>query len=226
MFKVLIVEDDKELANLISDAFISEGFKVYLTSSVSQTYSFLVKTSNLDLIVLDLILPDGDGLDILKYLKTSSKFKKTLVIIISARGAELDRVLGLELGADDYVIKPFSIRELIIRVRNLLKKNKFVENSPKITIGPLTLDKERKIIYLEDKPLNLTPTEYKILETLIENPEKVMSKSELSETIWTFNREYYSRVIDVYICRIRDKLGKHGNMIETVRGFGYKLKRI
>lgn len=224
MQKILLVEDDKDIAYLISETFTSEGFKVYVTHSVSQTYSFLIKTSNLDLIILDLILPDGDGLDILKYLKGSAKFSKIPVIIISARGAELDRVLGLELGAEDYVIKPFSMRELLIRAKKILKREKNLIRSTQIKIGPLTLDKEKRIIYLEDHPLNLTPTEYKLLEILIENPERVYSKKELSEVIWTIDREYYSRVIDVYICRIRDKLGKYGNIIETVRGFGYRLK--
>lgn len=224
MHKILVVEDDKDIANLILETFTSEGFKVYVTNSVSQTYSFLIKTPNLDLIILDLILPDGDGLDVLKYLKGSVKFSKIPVIIISARGAELDRVLGLELGAEDYVIKPFSIRELVIRTRKILKKEKNLVSSSKLKIGPLTLDKEKKIIYLKDQPLSLTPTEYKLLEILIENPERVYSKKELSELIWTIDKDYYSRVIDVYICRIRDKLGEYGHIIETVRGFGYRLK--
>lgn len=226
MHKILVVEDDKDIANLILETFTSEGFKVYVAHSVSQTYSFLIKTPSLNLIILDLILPDGDGLDILKYLKGSAKLSKVPVIIISARGAELDRVLGLELGAEDYVIKPFSMRELVIRVRKILQRERSSIRSPQIKIGPLTLDKEKRIIYLGDHPLNLTPTEYKLLELLMENPERVYSKKELSEVIWTIDREYYSRVIDVYICRIRDKLGKHGNMIETVRGFGYRLKKL
>ncbi|PMP66723.1 MAG: hypothetical protein C0190_04735 [Thermodesulfobacterium geofontis] len=125
----------------------------------------------MDLIVLDLILPDGDGIDLLKYLKSSFKFKRIPVVIVSARGAELDRVLGLELGADDYVVKPFSVRELVLRVKKLLKKD--LSSMPQQKVGPLFLDKEKKTIFLEDKPLNLTPTEYKILEILIENPEKV-----------------------------------------------------
>ncbi|KUK18978.1 MULTISPECIES: response regulator transcription factor [Thermodesulfobacterium] len=222
MKKILIVEDDKDIANLISEALTSQGFKTYLVNSLAQAYSFLIQSS-VDLVVLDLILPDGDGIELLKYLRFSSKYSNIPVVIVSARGAELDRVLGLELGADDYVVKPFSLRELVIRIKKILK----TKDSPisQVRVGPLLLDKERKTIFLEDNPLNLTPTEYKILEVFIENPEKVFSREELSNHIWALEREYYSRVLDAYICRLRDKLGEYGQLIETVRGFGYRLKK-
>lgn len=222
MKKILIVEDDKDIANLISEALTSQGFKTYLVNSLAQAYSFLIQSS-VDLVVLDLILPDGDGIELLKYLRFSSKYSNIPVVIVSARGAELDRVLGLELGADDYVVKPFSLRELVIRIKKILKNKDFPLSQ--VRVGPLLLDKERKTIFLEDNPLNLTPTEYKILEVFIENPEKVFSREELSNHIWALEREYYSRVLDAYICRLRDKLGEYGQLIETVRGFGYRLKK-
>ncbi|WP_028841597.1 response regulator transcription factor [Thermodesulfobacterium hveragerdense] len=222
MKKILIVEDDKDIANLISEALTSQGFKTYLVNSLAQAYSFLIQ-SLVDLVVLDLILPDGDGIELLKYLRFSSKFSNIPVVIVSARGAELDRVLGLELGADDYVVKPFSLRELVIRIKKILKNKDFPLSQ--VRVGPLLLDKEKKTIFLEDNPLNLTPTEYKILEVFMENPEKVFSRDELSNHIWALEREYYSRVLDAYICRLRDKLGEYGELIETVRGFGYRLKK-
>lgn len=224
MKKILIVEDNKEIADLISEALISQGFKTYIVKSLSEAYSFLTRIPEIDLIVLDLILPDGDGIELLKYLKSSFRFKQIPVVIVSARGAELDRVLGLELGADEYVVKPFSVRELVLRIKKLFKKDFYFSSQQKI--GPLILDKEKKTIFLEDKPLNLTPTEYKILEIFIENPEKVFTREELLTRIWSEERDYYSRVLDAYIHRLREKLGIYGNMIETVRGFGYKLKII
>ncbi|QER42564.1 response regulator transcription factor [Thermodesulfobacterium sp. TA1] len=222
MKKILIVEDDQDIANLISETLLAQGFKPYVVNSLAQAYSFLLQSS-VDLVVLDLILPDGDGIELLKYLKFTSKFSKTPVVIVSARGAELDRVLGLELGADDYVVKPFSLRELTLRIKKLLKNEGF--SSSQVKVGPLLLDKEKKTISLEEKPLILTPTEYKILELLIENPEKVFSREELSSHLWALEKDYYSRVVDAYICRLRDKLGDYGYLIETVRGFGYKLKK-
>uniref|UniRef100_A0A7V4JPA9 Response regulator transcription factor n=1 Tax=Thermodesulfobacterium geofontis TaxID=1295609 RepID=A0A7V4JPA9_9BACT len=224
MEKILIVEDDKEIGKLLSEGFSSHGYKCYIVSSLSEAYTYLLSSSDLSLVILDLILPDGDGLELLKYLRSTIKFKNLPVIIISARGAELDRILGLELGADDYVVKPFSLREVIIRAKKILKRD--LEPEKILSYGPLKMDKKKKVILLEEKPLILTPTEYKILEILIENSERVITREELIRIIWPVEKEYYSRVLDAYICRLRTKLGKYGKIIETVRGFGYRLVQV
>ncbi|AEH22561.1 two component transcriptional regulator, winged helix family [Thermodesulfobacterium geofontis OPF15] len=224
MEKILIVEDDKEIGKILSEGFSSQGYKCHIVSSLSEAYIYLLSSSDLSLVILDLILPDGDGLELLKYLRSTLKFKKLPVIIISARGAELDRILGLELGADDYVVKPFSLREVIIRANKILKRN--LQPEEILNYGPLKVDKKKKIILLEEKLLTLTPTEYKILETLVENSERIITREELIRIIWPVEKEYYSRVLDAYICRLRTKLGKYGKIIETVRGFGYRLAQI
>jgi two-component system phosphate regulon response regulator PhoB len=224
MKKILIVEDDKEIGKILSEGFSSQGYKCHIVSSLSEAYTYLLSSSDLSLVILDLILPDGDGLELLKYLRSTLKFKNLPVIIISARGAELDRILGLELGADDYVVKPFSLREVMIRANKILKRNSEPEKI--LNYGPLKVDKKKKIILLEEKPLTLTPTEYKILETLIENSERIITREELIRIIWPVEKEYYSRVLDAYICRLRTKLGKYGKIIETVRGFGYRLAQV
>ena len=224
MRKVLIVEDDKEIGKLLSESFISQGYKCHIVGSLSEAYTYLLSSSDLSLIILDLILPDGDGLGLLKYLRSTLKFKNLPIIIISARGGELDRVLGLELGADDYIVKPFSLREVIIRANRILRRN--LEPEKILNYGPLKIDKKKKVIFLKEKPLTLTPTEYKILEFLLENPERVVGREELIRIIWPVEKEYYSRVLDAYICRLRTKLGKYGKIIETVRGFGYRLVQI
>jgi two-component system phosphate regulon response regulator PhoB len=224
MKKILIVEDDKEIGKILSEGFSSQGYKCHTVSSLSEAYTYLLSSSDLSLVILDLILPDGDGLELLKYLRSTLKFKNLPVIIISARGAELDRILGLELGADDYVIKPFSLREVMIRANKILKRN--LEPEKILNYGPLKVDKKKRVILLEEKPLTLTPTEYKILETLIENSERIITREELIRIIWPVEKEYYSRVLDAYICRLRTKLGKYGKIIETVRGFGYRLAQV
>lgn len=221
MKQILIVEDHKDISELLKENLELDGFKVHIVSSLTQAFSFFSLSPNIDLVILDLILPDGDGLEILKYMRTSGKYKNIPVIILSARGQELDRVLGLELGADDYVVKPFSLRELILRVRKLLKR---VESKPSelVSVGPFTLDKNKKAIYYKDILLDLTTTEYKILSLFVENPHKVFTREELLYYIWGNYKEYYSRVLDAYICRLRNKL-KAEDYIQTVRGLGYRF---
>lgn len=220
--KILIVEDHKEISELLSEALKEAGFQVEIRSGLAQAFSAFSLNLNFDLVILDLILPDGNGLDILRYLRSSHRYKNLPVIILSAKGQELDRVLGLELGADDYVVKPFSLREVVLRVKRLLQR---AEEGPStlISVGPFILDKEKKAIYLEGKLLELTATEFKILSLFLENPHRVFSRDDLLELIWSNEREYYSRVLDAYICRIRSKLGKAGELLQTVRGLGYRL---
>jgi len=222
MKKILIVEDNKEIASLLSSALKEAGFQTEVRESLAQAYAYLSTSPEIDLLLLDLILPDGDGLALLKFVRASHKYKNLPIVIVSAKGQELDRILGFELGADDYVVKPFSLREVVLRVKRLLKRT---EESPSnlITCGPFTLDKDKMAIYLDGKLLELTSTEYKILSYFIENPHKVFSRDELLEKIWENERDYYSRVLDAYICRIRGKLGEKGKLLQTVRGLGYRL---
>ncbi len=222
MVKIVIVEDNPELAKLLEDSLKNLNYQTEVFSKLSQVYSYFLRNPETNLIILDLILPDGDGLELLKYIRNSHRYKKVPVIIISAKGEEVDRILGLELGADDYVVKPFSLREVILRIKRLLNQS---EQSPSksIIIGPFLLDKEKKTIFLQHKPLDLTATEYKILSLLLENPYRVFSREEILEYVWKNEREYYSRVLDAYICRLRNKLGEAGKAIQTVRGQGYRL---
>lgn len=220
--KILIVEDNPSIADLLSQALRETGYQVEVRTSLAQAYTFFTTNPEVSLVVLDLILPDGDGLSLLKYLRGTYKYQNIPILIISAKGQELDRVLGFELGADDYVVKPFSLKEVVLRIKRLLKKPD-VAVAKYLSVGPLVLDKEKKAIYLENKLLSLTSTEFKILSVFIENPYKIFSREELSNIIWTNEREYYSRVLDAYICRIRGKLGKHGEKLQTIRGLGYRL---
>jgi len=222
MKKILIVEDNKEIASLLSSALKEAGFQTEVRESLAQAYAYLSTSPEIALLLLDLILPDGDGLTLLKFVRSSHKYRNLPVVIVSAKGQELDRILGFELGADDYVVKPFSLREVVLRVKRLLKT---MEEAPSTytVCGPFTLDKDKMAIYLDRKLLELTSTEFKILSLFIENPHKVFSRDELLERIWENEKEYYSRVLDAYICRIRRKLGERGKLLQTVRGLGYRL---
>ncbi|MFN4131676.1 MAG: response regulator transcription factor [Caldimicrobium sp.] len=220
--KILIIEDNKEIAEIFYKALVESGFQVEVRHSFAQAFTAFSMGFSYDLILLDLILPDGDGMEILKYLRQSQKYRNIPVVIVSAKGQELDRILGLELGADDYIVKPFSLREVILRIKKLLDKGRETY-SEIIHIGPFLLDKNKKAIYVENKLLNLTATEYKILSLFIENPHRVFSRDELLDIIWGNEKEYYSRVLDAYICRLRSKLGKYENYLQTVRGLGYRL---
>ncbi|MCS7150393.1 MAG: response regulator transcription factor [Caldimicrobium sp.] len=220
--KILIIEDNREIAHLLSTALEEEGYKVDVRTGLAQAFSAFSVNIDIDLVVLDLILPDGNGLDVLRYLRSTHKYRNIPVVIISAKGQELDRVLGLELGADDYVVKPFSLREVVLRIKRLLQKTE-EEPSTLVSFGPFILDKDKKAIYLDGKLLELTATEFKILSLFIENPHRVFSRDDLLDLIWSNEREYYSRVLDAYICRIRSKLGEAGELLQTVRGLGYRL---
>ncbi|MFN3567373.1 MAG: response regulator transcription factor [Caldimicrobium sp.] len=220
--KILVIEDNKEIAEIFQKSLQEAGFIVDVRNSFAQAFTAFSMGLQYDLIVLDLILPDGDGIEILKFLRQSQKYRNVPVVIVSAKGQELDRIIGLELGADDYVVKPFSLREVILRIRRLIER-KENPSSEIIVFGPFLLDKNKKAIYIDNTLLNLTVTEYKILSLLIENPNRVFSREELLDLIWNNEKEYYSRVLDAYICRIRDKLGKYENLLQTVRGLGYRL---
>lgn len=220
--KILIIEDHQEIAKLLSEALFEAGFQTEIRSTLAQSFAYFSQSPEISLIILDLILPDGDGLSLLRYLRETQKYKNTPIIIISAKGQELDRILGFELGADDYVVKPFSLREVILRIKRLLKKSE-LSSSYIFSIGPFLLDKKKKAIFLEGKLLELTATEYKILSLFIENPQQVFSRDELLELIWSNEKEYYSRVLDAYICRLRNKLGEFAECLQTVRGLGYRL---
>lgn len=220
--RILIIEDNSQIAELLKKGLEEASFEVVTKPSLASTYAELSMGTKYDLVILDLILPDGDGLDLLKYLRGSHRYKNIPVVIVSAKGQELDRVLGFELGADDYVVKPFSQREVILRVRRLLKDLTEPPSST-ISVGPFTLHKDRKAIYVDGKLLELTSTEFKLLSLFIENPHKVFMRDELLDLIWGDEKELFSRVLDAYICRLRSKLGEKGKLLQTVRGLGYRL---
>jgi two-component system phosphate regulon response regulator PhoB/two-component system alkaline phosphatase synthesis response regulator PhoP len=221
---IAIVEDDNDILELIALHLQKAGFKPKKFSNGEAFFRYL-NTDKLDLLILDLMLPDIDGFEICKTLKTNPKTSKIPIIILTAKIDEADKVIGLELGADDYVTKPFSPRELIARVKAVLRRIYGSEEKPKVIIvaDMLTIDLNRMEVYVEGKKVDLTLTEFKILETLSEKPGWVFSREQLLNSIWGLEKSVSDRTIDVHIRNLRNKLGKAGELIKSVRGVGYKI---
>jgi two-component system phosphate regulon response regulator PhoB len=219
--RILIVEDEKDILNLISHHLEQSGFKVISaydgTTALRKAQEFLP-----DLILLDLLLPGIEGIEVHKLLKQNPKTKDIPVIMVTAKGEELDRIVGLELGADDYITKPFSVRELVLRAKAVLKRVKSPpEEENEIRIGDLTVDRKGYKVWIKREPVSLTATEFKLLLELLQNRDRVMTRDALLNNVWGYSYEGYARTVDTHIRRLREKLGKSGDHIETVRGIGY-----
>jgi two-component system phosphate regulon response regulator PhoB len=178
-----------------------------------------------DLILLDLMLPDMDGTEVCKALKQKGTTKDIPIIMVTAKAEEVDRIVGLELGADDYVVKPFNTRELVLRVKGLLKRVKAPKEEQKVlTHGELVIDMDAHRVTLEAREIELTLTEFKLLRELLVNKGRVRSREVLLNNVWGYTFEGYDRTVDTHVQRLRRKLKTYGNMIETVRGVGYMVK--
>ena len=224
--KVLIVEDDPDIVDILSYNLKQADLKV---TSVPDGSSALaeVKRRLPDLILLDLILPKVDGLEVCRLLKGEPETKNVPIIMITAKGEEVDRIVGLELGADDYIIKPFSPREVVLRVRSVLKRS--VANSQKeitaqIEANGVIIDIDRRQVNYKGKPINLTATEFDLLLILAKTPGRVFTRNLLMDLVW--GQDYYGvdRTVDTHMSRLRQKLGGGGKNLQTVHGIGYRFK--
>lgn len=227
--KVLIVEDEEDIAQLIAHLLQKEWFETEVVFDGKEALKKLEKNIY-DLILLDLMLPKIDGFELCKYIRSHPNHKETPVIMVTVKGEEIDKVLGFELGADDYITKPFSPRELIARVKAVLRRTKKLEDSKKnvIKLGDLILDKNKFKAYLKNKTLLLTPIELKILFFLAENPKRVFSREEILKAVWEEHGYISPRTVDVHIRRLRQKIEKNPEdpqLIKTLRGRGYYLDK-
>lgn len=219
--KIFIVEDEEDIATLIKHNLQKEGFEVEFFLN-PEDFIENYKKENFDLLILDLMLPGMNGLEILRLIKNTSEKTHIPVIILTARDMEGDKVLGLELGADDYITKPFGIRELIARIKAVLRRAKYDSNSSKfIKIQGIKLDLESFSLFVDDKKVDVTKTEFYILKTLIENKGKVFTRESLLDKLWGNEKFVVDRTIDVHIKKLRDKLGSYSKYLKTVRGIGY-----
>lgn len=221
---VLIVEDDEDILELLAYNLQNAGFSP-VTSQDGHDALAQVKRTTPILIILDIMLPGLDGFEVCKELKRNPKTSNIPVIMLTARGEEVDRIVGLELGADDYVVKPFSPRELILRVRAVLKRA--TPEAPQkqfLQRGGLSVDLEAHRAELDGQELALTATEFKLLSELFRSQGRVQTRDQLLNTVWGYEFEGYARTVDTHIRRLRQKLGPYSEMVETVRGVGYRFK--
>jgi len=222
---VLVIEDEKDLAELIAFHLEKEGFTALIAGDGSSGLN-QARSSRPDLILLDLMLPGMLGTEVCRLIKGSEQTAAIPVIMLTAKGEEIDRVVGFEMGADDYVVKPFSTRELMLRVRAVLRRS--AEQAPaggQISIGPLTIDTERHQVKVAGEEILLTSTEYKLLMNLAQRLGRVQSREGLLQEVWGYNYFGDTRTVDTHLTRLRTKLGAAGELIKTVRGFGYKMER-
>lgn len=221
---VAIVDDESDILELITLHLTRAGFRSEGFHDAASFLSFL-EGNTPDLIILDLMLPDADGFDICRNLRRSEKFESVPIIMLTAKGEETDRVLGLELGADDYVTKPFSPKELVARVKAVLRRGEPERETEKTSIGGvLEIDLQKYQVTLEGKPVDLTSTEFRILELLVSKRGWVFSRGQILEFLWGHEKAVLDRTVDVHIRNLRQKLGKASKYIKNLRGVGYKLE--
>ena len=220
---ILIVEDDKHISKLVKYNLEKAGFVCIVAITGEEALEVLDKHP-INLIILDIMLPGMDGLQACKIIKQDKKLSSIPIIMLTAKGEEVDRVVGFELGADDYVVKPFSPRELVLRVKAILKRDIPREIATDILcVDRLRMDIPRHKVTLDKKTIELTAMEFKLLNTLMRRIGKVQSRDRLLDDVWDIASDVTTRTIDTHIKRLRQKLGKAGKLIETVRGLGYKF---
>ena len=223
MALIYIVEDDQNIREIESFALKNSGYTIMDFECAKDFYHQLAEKVP-DCILLDIMLPDEDGLEILKKIRSIPDTRKVPIMMITAKTTELDKVNGLDLGADDYITKPFVIMELISRVKALLRRSMNMEDEKFLSAGDIFLDGEKHMVYVKDEPIDLTFKEYELLKLLIQNQGIVMSRDVIMERIWGIDFEGESRTLDVHIKTLRQKLKNAGTLIKTVRNVGYMIE--
>jgi len=226
--KILLVEDEPDLLQTLAFNFENEGYKVAKALDGKEAMKFLEDDDSISLVILDLMLPDMSGLDICRHIRAADNLKDILVIMVTAKGEEVDRVVGFEVGADDYVVKPYSVRELLLRVGGMLKrssKEKQSNDKDLVEYEDLKIDNNKHKVYLSDEKISLTSKEFKLLKHLLLKADKVQSRDNLLEKVWGYNNDVTTRTVDTHIKRLRSKIGKYGDKIETIRGEGYLFNK-
>lgn len=223
MSKILIVEDDPDIRELLRFNLEKAGYTLFLAEDGEKVLALARKHSP-ELILLDLMLPGVDGLEVCRTLKKDPELQRIPIIMVTAKGEEMDRVVGLELGADDYVVKPFSLREVVLRIRKVLDRREKQTAPAILKADPLVLDLDAHTARLDDQLLELTATEFRLLTYLLRHRGRVQTREMLLDRVWGYSFEGYARTIDTHIRRVRKKMGEAQNLIETVRGIGYRFQ--
>ena len=224
--KILIIEDEPDIRKTLEYNISREGYKVVSASSLSEGKE-QINSSDFSLILLDLMLPDGSGLDLCREIKSDKDKSSTPIIILTAKDDEVDKVVGFELGADDYVTKPFSVRELILRIKAILKRGESKKETLEIQrqFGELTMDIDSHEVFVNSEQIILTALEFRLLRQLVDRRGRVQSREQLLSDVWGYSAEVTTRTVDTHIKRLREKLGTMGKYVQTIRGVGYKFSR-
>jgi two-component system phosphate regulon response regulator PhoB len=222
--KILVVDDETDVTELLAYTLRAKGFTVETLNDPNRSIG-LARSFLPDLVVLDVMMPDLNGLQICRMLRADPKLKKVPVIFLTARAEEGDRIQGLETGADDYLCKPFSTKELVLRIQTILRRvGEGVPETPKlISIGRIVLDCERHAVTVAEQPVELTATEFKLLRLLMERRGRVQTREHLLINVWNYETEIETRTVDTHVRRLREKLGVEADWIETIRGVGYRF---
>lgn len=224
MQTILIIDDEKDLAELMAFHLEKEGFRAVVVLDGDKGLEEARRILP-DLILLDLMLPGMHGTDVCRLLKRSEKTATIPVIMVTAKGEEIDKVVGFEIGADDYVVKPYSPRELLLRVKAVLRRSESERpGASSIVVGPIFIDTERHLVSVDGDEVSFTTTEFKLLFTLVQRLGRVQSRDTLLRDVWGYNFIEDTRTVDTHITRLRTKMGRAGDLIKTVRGFGYKME--
>lgn len=226
--KVLIIEDDRSLAKVLEYNFVQNGFDVVLCSD-GQDGLNQARNKHPAIVLLDLMIPVVDGLEVCRRLRSSPETREVPIIMLTAKGEETDQVVGYNLGADDYVTKPFSIKVLIERVKSLLRREQMRhsgEAEDVISRQGVTIDRLKHRALINGEPMDLTPSEFRLLETMVRQPGRAFGRTELVDSALGADAMVLERTIDVHIRSLRKKMGKHADLIETVRGIGYRFREM
>jgi DNA-binding response OmpR family regulator len=223
MPKILVVDDEPDAVELVSFNLKGAGFDVISAGDGAEALK-AARLYSPDLILLDVMLPEVDGMEVCKLLRRDPGTAAIPMIMLTAKAAEIDRVLGLELGADDYVTKPFSPRELVLRVKKLLaRRDDNVEKAERMQVGELLVDIPRHLVTVSGRRIDLTATEFKLLSTLMQRRGRVQSRDQLLQDVWQYDNLIDTRTVDTHMRRLREKLGKAARYLDTVRGVGYRF---
>lgn len=222
--KILVVDDEPDVTELLAYNLKAKGFVVETVNNPNSSVG-LARTFLPDLVILDVMMPELNGIQICRMLRADPKLKDVPVIFLTAKAEENDRIQGLETGADDYICKPFSIKEVVLRVQSILRRVSEGEGGEvkRFQIGQIVLDSERHEAFVGSRPLDLTATEFKLLQLLMERRGRVQTREHLLINVWNYETEIETRTVDTHVRRLREKLGEEADWIETIRGVGYRM---
>lgn len=223
--RILIVEDELDLRSTLEFKFKSEGYSVDAVSKGKEAIEAIARKKP-DLVLLDLMLPDMSGLDVCKTIRNNIDSFDTAIIMLTAKGEEVDRVLGFELGADDYVVKPFSVRELALRVSTVLKRRDKQEETDNISLGDIEINLSSYRVFISQTEIQLTAKEFLLFKHLVQKNGRIQTREVLLEEVWGYNSFVTTRTVDTHVKRLRSKIGDIGSKIETVRGIGYRFNYV